>query len=41
MEEVSSIDEQVKLIAEQFPDSLLLLLSLTGKYNEKFWGHVS
>ena len=30
MEEVSSIDEQVKLIAEQFPDSLLLLLSLTG-----------
>jgi len=30
MEEASSIDEQVKLIAEQFPDSLLLLLSLTG-----------
>ena len=30
MEEVSSIDEQVKLIAKQFPDSLLLLLSLTG-----------
>jgi hypothetical protein len=34
MEEVSSIDEQVKLIAEQFPDSLLLLLSLTGNIME-------
>ena len=30
MEEVSSIDEQVELVAKQFPDSLLLLLSLTG-----------
>jgi len=30
MEEVTSIDEQVKLISKQFPDSLLLLLSLTG-----------
>ena len=34
MEEASSIDEQVKLIAEQFPDSLLLLLSLTGNIME-------
>ena len=34
MEEVSSIDEQLKLIAKQFPDSLLLLLSLTGNIIE-------
>jgi len=34
MEEVSSIDEQVNLIAKQFPDSLLLLLSLTGNIME-------
>jgi len=34
MEEISSIDEQVKIIAKQFPDSLLLLLSLTGNIME-------